>query len=159
MSKMYLPLMRQQGLVVDDLPDEVLVYDLDRHKAHCLNHAAALVWRLCDGKSSPAHIARRLQRDFDQPGNEDLIWVALRQLDTLYLLEKPAPLPPRFAGMSRRQMIRNLGIAAAVTVPVVTSIVAPTAVQAATCRHNNASCTFNNECCSNLCDLGHCVGG
>jgi hypothetical protein len=160
MSKTSRPLMRQQGLVVDDLPDEVLVYDLDRHQAHCLNRTAAIVWRLCDGQSTPAEIARHLQRELDAPGTEDLVWMALRQLDKLHLLERAASLPPRFAGMSRREMIRNLGIAAAVTLPVVTSIVAPTPVQAATCRHNNASCTTANDCCSGVCDgSGHCVGG
>jgi hypothetical protein len=31
------PQVRQQVLVIDDLTDEVLVYALDRHKAHPLN--------------------------------------------------------------------------------------------------------------------------
>jgi hypothetical protein len=155
----YLPTMRRQGLVVDDLPDEVLVYDLDRHKAHCLNRTAALVWRHCDGKTRAPEIARRLQVELDAPCNEDLVWLALRQLATLHLLEQSVSLPPRFAGMSRRQMIRNLGLAAAVAVPLVTSIVAPTAAQAATCKHNNAACTIPTDCCSGVCTSAKCVGG
>ncbi len=63
----HLPQMRAHGLVVDDLPDEVLVYDLDRHQAHCLNRSAALVWRACDGHSDPAEIARRLTAELDAP--------------------------------------------------------------------------------------------
>ena len=51
-----LPRMREQGLITDELPDEILVYDLDRHKAHCLNRTAALVWRQCDGKTSSMNI-------------------------------------------------------------------------------------------------------
>jgi hypothetical protein len=31
------PLARKEGLVIQELPDEVLVYDLDRDRAHCLN--------------------------------------------------------------------------------------------------------------------------
>src|SRR5882672_8494942 len=104
------PLMRSAGLVIDDLPDEVLVYDLDRHKAHCLNRAAALVWRHCDGQTAPAEIAGRVQAELDAPFNEDLVWLALRQLKELHLLEQPISLPPRLAGMSRRDMMRNLGL-------------------------------------------------
>src|SRR5713226_650550 len=129
-----LPMMRKQRLIVDELPDEVLVYDLDRHKAHCLNSTAALVWRRCDGKTRPAEIARRVQSKLDQPFNEDLVWLALRQLNKIHLLAEPVGLPPRLAGMSRREMVRTLGIAAVVAVPLITSVVSPTAVQASTCK-------------------------
>ena len=152
----HLPMMRQQGLVIDDLPDEVLVYDLDRHRAHCLNRTAALVWRLCDGKTSAREIARRMQLELDSPCDEDLVWIALRQLKELHLLEQPITLPPRFTGMTRRQVIRNLGIAAAVAVPVVTSIISPTPVQAFTCKPNGAACTSGSECCSLLCSALTC---
>ena len=46
------PLARKEGLVIQELPVEVLVYDLDRDKAHCLNETAAMVWRKCNGCSS-----------------------------------------------------------------------------------------------------------
>jgi len=147
----HLPRMREQGLVVDELPDEVLVYDLDRHKAHCLNRTAALVWRHCDGKTSPADIARRVKVELDQPFNEDLVWLALRQLDQIHLLEPPILMPSPLAGMSRREMVRVLGIAAAVAVPLVTSIVSPTAVQASTCLPNGATCSTSVQCCSGKC--------
>lgn len=52
-----LPKARQSQLIVKDLPDEVLVYDLDRDKAHCLNHTAGMVWKNCDGKSNVTEIA------------------------------------------------------------------------------------------------------
>src|SRR5713226_7866951 len=155
-----LPRMRAQRLVVDELPDEVLVYDLDRHKAHCLNRTAAMVWRHCDGKTSPPQIARRLQRELDQPFNEEMVWLALRQLNQIHLLEEPVALPPKLAGMSRREMVRALGLAAMVAVPLVTSIVAPTAKAAATCippggagcntvpccGHPTPTCQPNNHC-------------
>jgi hypothetical protein len=152
----HFPRMREQRLVIDDLPDEVLVYDLDRHKAHCLNKTAAMVWRACDGHSSAAAISRRVTRDLRAPFSRDLVWLALRQLETLHLLEQSLSLPPQFLGMSRRQMIRNLGIAAAVAVPVVTSIVSPTPSQAATCAGRGESC-LTKSCCSGLsCNGGTC---
>lgn len=155
----HLPRMRAHGLVVDDLPDEVLVYDLDRHRAHCLNRSAALVWRYCDGSNSSAEIAQRLIAELDAPFSEDLVLIALNQLEKLYLLEQAPAIPAQFAALSRRQMVRRLGLAAAVAVPLVTSIVAPTAVQAATCIPPNQPCSTTISCCSVLGCNGPPSGG
>jgi hypothetical protein len=145
-----LPRKREHQLVIDELPDEVLVYDLDRHKAHCLNQAAALVWQHCDGKSTASQIARRLTKQLRAPCSEDLVWLALRQLEKLHLLEQSISLPPEFLGISRREVIRNLGLAAAVAVPLVTSIVAPTAAAASTCVSSGQPCNTSIMCCSVL---------
>jgi hypothetical protein len=56
-EKDHLARKRKQGLVIKELPDEVLVYDLDRNKAHCLNHSAAEVWERCDGRTTAASIS------------------------------------------------------------------------------------------------------
>lgn len=151
----HFPQMRKQGLVIDDLPDEVLVYDLERDQAHCLNRTAALVWRCCDGSTSAPEIARRLKVELDAPFKEELVWLALDQLEKLHLLEHSISIPSQFTRLSRRQMIRNLGLAAAIAVPVVTSIVAPTAVQAATCTLSGNPCSPVKACCSPLgCNTG-----
>jgi hypothetical protein len=150
----HLPLMRTERLVVDELSDEVLVYDLDRHKAHCLNATAALVWKHCDGRTTPPDIARRLQDELQIPYKEDHVWLALCQLEKIHLLEQPIALPPQLAGMSRRQMVRALGVAAAVAVPLVTSIVAPTPAQAATCRNAGEDCTLVACCAGHVCIPG-----
>lgn len=151
-----LPRKREQNLVVDDgLPDELLVYDLDRHKAHCLNLSAALVWKNCDGKSTASEIARRVRKKLDQEFPEDAVWLALRQLEKLRLLEKSAPMPARIASMSRRQLIRGLSIAAVIAVPVITSIVAPTAAEAGSCVLTGDPCATDIPCCSVLgCNTG-----
>ena len=144
----HLPMMRQQGLVVDDLPDEVLVYDLDRHKAHCLNRTAALVWRRCDGRTTAADIARQLTKKLTAPVDEELVWLALGQLGKLHLLENQIALPPEMSGLSRRQMVRRMGLAAAVAVPVITSLIAPTPAQAFTCIASGGPCNPSIHCCT-----------
>lgn len=149
------PRMRKERLIIDELPDEVLVYDLDRHRAHCLNHTAALVWKLCDGRTMPRVIARRMQSELDQPFSEDLVWLALRQLNKIHLLEDSFGLPAQAAGMSRREMVRAMGIAAAVSVPLITSIMSPTAVQASTCFPGGHACSTSAECCSLNCLGSH----
>ena len=150
------PLARKQGLVVKEVSGEVLVYDLDRDKAHCLNETAALVWKYCDGHTSVARIAKSLEKDLHAPVDQKVVWYALLQLGKDHLLEERLVAPAIMAGMNRRDMIRALGLAAVVAVPVVTSIVAPTPAQAATCLPFGSPCADPSQCCSGLCPAGTC---
>jgi len=122
------PQAREDGLVVQELEDETLVYDLGSHKAHCLNRAAAAVWRLCDGTRDEAALARLLGKGLADPVEGDVVRLALRDLARARLLREPLSAPLR---VSRRRLIQRLGQAAAL--PLVISIVSPTAAQAATC--------------------------
>jgi len=128
-----LPRAREEGLVVRELPDEVLVYDLDRHKAHCLNRSAALVWRHCDGQTTVAEMAALLQRELKSPADETVVWLALDRLGRAHLLREPAVPPGSAARYSRREVMRKMGMGAAVLVPMVTSIVAQAATSTASC--------------------------
>ena len=145
------PRARKDDLIVKEMPDEVLVYDLVRDKAHCLNHTAALVWNYCDGRTNAEAMTGRLERELKVPVDEGVVWLALNQLSKNHLLEENIVPPTLMAGINRRQMIRAMGVAAAVAVPVVTSIVAPTPAQAATCGPSGAPCTTSAECCSGTC--------
>lgn len=146
------PIARKQGLVIQELPDEVLVYDRDRDRAHCLNQTAAFVWQRCNGRNTAAQIARTLGQKFDCTVDEKVVWLALDQLGRNHLLtNQPAP-PPALMGMNRRAMVRALGLAAVVAVPLVTSIVAPTPAQAATCGATGTPCSTGPQCCSTVCN-------
>ena len=145
-----LPRRRADGLVIHDLPDEVLVYDRERDQAHCLNQTAALVWRACDGRLSPARIAQQLTAQLDQTVSEDVVLLALAILDQFHLLEPAPAFQATLPALSRRQMVRTLGVAAAVALPVITSIVAPTPAQAATCIAPGQPCSPTVLCCSSL---------
>ncbi|HYP27196.1 MAG TPA: PqqD family protein [Blastocatellia bacterium] len=127
------PHARAEGLVSHETSDELLVYDLKRHKAHCLNRSAALVWKYCDGQTSVKELARRLGKEMDAPADEEVVWLALERLGKAHLLRERAVRLDGPAGLSRREVIRKLSMAAAIALPAVTSIIAPTAVQAATC--------------------------
>ena len=152
------PLAREEGLVIERLAEEVLVYDTDRDRAHCLNETAAFVWQRCDGRTTAKEIALLLGKQTDANVDEKLVWLALDQLSRNHLLENRQAPPPSFAGLNRREVVRALGLAAVVAVPVITSIVAPTATQAATCLASGAVCASSPECCSLLCDgTNHCA--
>ena len=156
-KELLIPEARKEGLVVQELSGEVLVYDRERNKAHCLNSTAARVWEYCDGKTSVAQIARAIEGEINAPVDEDVIWLGVEQLSKIHLLQEHAKLPEHKSGLSRREVMKRIGLAAAVALPVVTSIVAPRAVQAATCGGPGAPCTTSAQCCSGLCSAGMCT--
>lgn len=153
------PSARAEGVVVRELPDEVLVYDLDTHRAVCLNSTAAQVWRLCDGRRTTADIRKALEKSSGGPVPVELVWLALEQLGRDRLLDARPPRPAELAGLSRRELIKRVGLAAAVALPLVSSIVAPTAVEAAaSCLPSGTPTTDCAKCCSTACDVnGQCV--
>jgi hypothetical protein len=133
-----LPAGRREGLIVESLDGELLVYDTERDRAHSLNAVAAAVWEACDGVRDPEAIAAVAGV------TEDDVWRALTQLDERRLLD--GDLPRRMSGpeYSRRQAVRRMGLigaSAAFAAPLVKSIVVPTAAQAqASCVPLNGRC-------------------
>jgi hypothetical protein len=155
-----LPLARTEQLIVKEVDDEVLVYDLKTDKAHCLNKTAAKVWKNCDGQKSLTEIKAALANDSGASVDEGVVWLALDQLKQFKLLAEVPSAPAVFAGMSRRQVMRNIGIAA-ITLPLITSIVAPSAVMAASvcggaCNPGTNPCTNPtcNSCTNNPSPVG-----
>ena len=156
-NEQLMPEARKQGLVVQELSGEVLVYDRDRNKAHCLNSTAALVWQFCDGKTSVAQIASAIEEEMKTPVDEDVVWLGVEQLNKTNLLVERAALPGHKSGLSRREVMKRIGVAAAVALPVVTSIIAPTAAQAANCIQSGQACTASAQCCSTICTSNVCA--
>jgi hypothetical protein len=154
-----MPRARKEGLLVEELPHEMLVYDLERHKAHCLNPTAALVWKNCDGRTSVQELARLLGKTLDASVDEDVVWCALNQLEKDHLLEEKIEWPVNVERLSRRALIRRVGMAA-ILLPVITTIVAPTALAGTSnCVPNGGSCSASTlPCCGALsCQGGVCA--
>lgn len=153
MQNLQKPVARHEALVVQEMPEEVLVYDLNTNKAHCLNKSAAAVWKNCDGTNSISDIAVILKNEFKTPVTEDFVWLAIDQLGSDELLEQKINAPSN--GLSRREAMRRVALASLVALPVVASLTAPTAAQAASvCTNAGAACTcsvtntgtFNTSC-------------
>jgi hypothetical protein len=157
------PLARAKGLVIRELGGEVVVYDEERHRAHCLNPTAALVFRLADGGRTAGEIATLLGPGAD----EDLVHAALDLLAGAALVEGVDAPPPR--APSRRRLLRRVGLGAAVLAPAVASLLVPTPVEAAaTCipaascnGSNNGQACYNSnpatECSLYTCQDGSCL--
>lgn len=124
------PRARRAALLVQELPDELLVYDKKRHQAHCLNRMASLIWRLCDGETTPTGLAERVGEALHAPIPEEVIWHGLDQLRQFDLLEAANPPPAGRAHLGRREMIVEVGGLIGVALPLVLSITAPIAADA-----------------------------
>ena len=157
------PRARNQGLLVRDLGDEVVVYDLESHRSHCLNRTAAFVFRACDGQRTVGVIAAQVGRELRRPADEDLVRYTLRRLSDARLLD---PGTREAATLTRRQLARRIGQAA--LLPVVISLLAPKPSEAVTCeagcptcdcagQPNGTTCWNGVDCSSFVCCNSSCV--
>jgi hypothetical protein len=147
------PLARSEDLVVEDLDDEVLVYDRRNARAHCLTGTAAQVWRACDGEADVAEISVRLDLD------TDTVNLALAELESNALLDGPA----MSNGSTRRQFsITAVKAGAAIgAAPMIYSIVAPTPAAAITPSVSQCLFYSGKSCssCSQICGCCCCCEG
>jgi hypothetical protein len=148
------PKSRIENIVVQDFENEVLIYDLSLNKAFCLNSTSAQVYQLCNGRNSIADIANLLSRQMNEPISEDFIWLALDGLKKENLLEKSESFEINFNGLNRRQVIKKIGFASMIALPVIASVVAPSAAMAQSGLPLFASCSSPSQCSS-----GACLGG
>lgn len=151
------PSARRENLVVEQLQDEVLVYDLEREQAGCLNATAALVWKYADGATPVPEIANKMAAELGAPVDARLVWYAVDQLGKKNLLQERMAIPAEYQRMTRRDFLVKAGVVgAAVAIPVIISMTAPTPAMAATC----STCSNNSQCtpCGKLCNttLGVC---
>ena len=77
----------------ETLERELCLYDWERQRLHTLNPTAALVWQQCDGQTSPAEIAARLEVELSTPHADKLVWLTLDRLAAARLLETKPELP------------------------------------------------------------------
>jgi len=126
----FLPVAKKENIVIQELNDEVLIYDLNLNQAFCLNETSSIIWQMCDGTKNVAEISQAVSRKFNSTVSEGFIWLALEQLKKENLVESEVAPPAEFAGMSRREIIRKVGFASMVALPVVASMIAPTAINA-----------------------------
>ncbi len=125
-----LPVARNDGLRVEQLSDELIVYDVDRHKAHCLSPAAAVVWKNCDGQKTAQELAARLQ-EAGVAADQEMVWMILHRLSKLDLLQQRVVVPEDAFRSTRRDLMKKVAMAGGVLFLLTASIPAPAAKKAA----------------------------
>ena len=157
------PSARSKDLIIEELADEVLVYDLSTDKAHCLNRMSALIWKNCDGTTSESELAVILQRELGTPTSTQVVKLGLEELAAHGLLQEDMGASPG-ERLSRRRLIQNLGLSSAMALPLIMSISAPAAAGAgsttnpcvANPRGFGCPCISDADCDSGNCNVGVC---
>lgn len=153
---MNLPFARTADIVTQMTGDgERLIYDLKADRAFHLNKVSAAVLDRCNGFRAVDEIAADLSL------NVGIVTLALADLGRANLVQAAFDLPKS----GRRDVLRQLATASFVAaLPMLTTVVAPTAVsaQSAGCfpLSNNANqnplgcaCDTNSDCSSNCCGV------
>ena len=122
---------RVEGVHLERAADEILVMKPGTLEAHALNQSAAVVYELCDGKTSKSDMAAEIRRRTGLPADEEIVDLALAELVDAGLVALDDPDPQ--STITRRSLIRRLALSsvAAMMLPVVETILVPP-VEAAT---------------------------
>jgi hypothetical protein len=147
-----LPRARKDGLLREQLGEELLLYDRDSHTAHCLSPIAACVWRYCDGERDVTELAELAEV------SESLVDDALHELREKDLLAaEPAIMQSTVPGISRREAIGRAARygAAAAGASLIVSATAATPAMASSTATGSCVC-HNQECITNVTDAA-CV--
>ena len=67
----------QEGIAVEEMAEDLLIFDTRVQRAHSLNETASAVWAACDGEHSPEQLAERLGLD------RDAVTLALQSLSDI----------------------------------------------------------------------------
>ena len=152
-----IPVAREKDILKQELNDEVLLYDLKTNQAYNLNNTSAAVWRSCSGKSSPQQIAD------DNKIPIEMVMYALDDLHSMNLLERGDLKDQEDKAASRRAIIK-MGLVLGIGAPLITSLLAPSAMMAASgqvcgdgVRTGAETCDDGNikvgDGCSNSCTV------
>lgn len=145
------PRAKRAGLVLRQLDDELLVYDLSRQRAFSLNRNAARLFRLADGTRTVKDLAREMRDVPGQRASRVVVSIGLRDLERHGLLEGRSPTA---VSPSRRRWLRR--VVAATALPAILGLDARR-TSAATCLPPGSVCSSDGECCSGTCLLLVCT--
>jgi hypothetical protein len=163
---------RSDGLLIEHVGTEMVIYDMETKEAHCLKDLAAAVFENSDGSRTLSEVTALVRVYLGESIAETDVAAAVEQLEQAQLLEG-TPLIDVANGtspeaISRRTAMRRFaygGAAAAFAAPLITSLVAPATAWASGCPAGS-TCTKNTDCtsghcCQNnpgkLCNVGCCV--
>lgn len=139
---MKLPPARNENIVIQEVNNETLVYDLLNNKAYCLNETSAKVFQACGNNETFKDL--KSKHSF----TDDIIYLSLDELKKNNLLNSEYSSP--FVEMNRREVIRRVGLASMVALPIISSLIAPQAINAQSLGNLalGQTCTSSSQCSS-----------
>ncbi len=137
---------RTNDIIIQNIGDETLVYDLKTNKALSLNETVTKVWELLDGQRTADDISEIINIP------SDLVLLTIDELQRNNLLQEKVETGLATDKVSRRKMMMRFA-SAAVALPIIIGIAAPTAISAQSCFAATTMNTvgFGGACASGLC--------
>jgi len=147
---MNLPKARTTDIIEQEAGSELLVYDLQIDKAYNLNETSKIIYKAC-GNQTFEDLKRKYKF------TDDLIYLTLDKLSANNLMEDYQS--DHFAGLSRREVIRKVGLGSMIALPIMTAVFAPSAANAASAfapgsRAFDQTCTTSTDCAASA---PHCI--
>jgi hypothetical protein len=163
------PAARAEGLLIEQVGNETVVFDVETKEAHCLKGLASVVFTLADGTTSAEDLALAAGEKLSEPVSYAQVQEAITQLEACALLDTPLLVRD---GLSRRDLVKKagyIGAAGAAASPLITSIMTPASALAtdSSIPSGCSGCGQNQDCVSNhccqgvpgkQCNQGCCVG-
>jgi hypothetical protein len=140
MPDVHFPTAKNKGIVIQEADTDLLIYDLESKKANCLNASAAIIWRHCNGKNGLSRIHTEFEKATRSKVTEEFVQFGIDELRRFKLVETSDSDVKSGPALSRRAVIKRLGLSIAVALPIVASLVAPTAA------HANSNCVIGGPC-------------
>jgi len=143
-----IPVARTEKLLIQEVGNELVIYDQETNASHCLTSVAASVWHYCNGQNTVEDIAQLLEQDLSTYSDADvdikeLVYLSLQELERFQLIRGYLREPAAVSTMSRRKMVKTAtlvgGFAIGSMLPLVKSIMAPTPVMAQSCQLSGGS--------------------
>ena len=143
------------NLVVQELNDETLIYDLKRSRAFCLNEMASLIWRESREGRTVEQIRAAVEGVTQSRVTRELVVLGLNDLKRQRLLPESAVPVDLLAAMPRREWVKKATVGIATALPVIVALSVPESIQAQSCPNPNNNmnlgpagcpCMGNNDC-------------
>ena len=159
MNSHFRPKVDSANYVIQELPDELLLYNLSTNKVFALNQTSGIVWQNCDGKKTVREIARALEVKLEESVPEELVWLTLERLQNHHLIEINEDSVVKEIKVKRREILRNAGLATMVALPLISSLTAPRAASAqsgailaacSVCLTKTHDSVFCNDTCQDI---------
>jgi hypothetical protein len=130
-----LPAARDEGLLIEHVANDVVVYDVESKEAHCLSSLPAVVFTHCDGQTSLSSLATIASEELGETVTETTVEDVIAQLQARDLLASARV--SESDAYTRRTMLRKSAIVGGVVAgaPLISSVFAPPALAA-----NSATC-------------------